>query len=67
MIRSKPVISCPQCHYIGAAGTFIGGSFLIEVILWLLFIVPGLIYTVWRYSTQGHGCPRCGWQYVIKV
>ena len=36
------------------------GSFAIEVVLWLLMLLPGLIYSVWRYSTSYEGCPMCG-------
>jgi len=28
------------------------GSFLIELVLWLCFIVPGLIYSIWRHTTR---------------
>lgn len=36
------------------------GNFMIEVLLWLFFLVPGLIYSVWRYTTAYEGCPLCG-------
>jgi hypothetical protein len=36
------------------------GSFIIEVFLWLLFLIPGLIYSLWRVSTRYKGCPHCG-------
>ena len=35
------------------------GSFLIEVILWLCFLVPGLIYSLWRLSTRKDACRAC--------
>jgi hypothetical protein len=36
------------------------GSFLIEIVLWLLLLLPGLIYSVWRISSAYEGCPVCG-------
>jgi hypothetical protein len=36
------------------------GSFLIEFLLWVCFIVPGLIYSIWRLGTRHKGCPSCG-------
>ena len=36
------------------------GSFLIELVLWLMFIVPGLLYSLWRLSTREKVCPACG-------
>lgn len=36
------------------------GSFLLEIGLWLLLIVPGLIYSVWRTTSRYLACPACG-------
>lgn len=35
------------------------GSFLIEVILWVAFCVPGLIYSVWRITSAKQVCASC--------
>lgn len=36
------------------------GSFVIEVVLWLAFVIPGLLYSLWRQSTRRKVCPACG-------
>jgi hypothetical protein len=36
------------------------GSFLIEVVLWLFFLIPGLIYSIWRLTSRHDACPACG-------
>ena len=36
------------------------GSGWIELLLWLLFLVPGLLYSVWRLTARHRGCPNCG-------
>ncbi len=36
------------------------GSFIIEIILWLAFVIPGLLYSLWRQSTRQKVCPACG-------
>ena len=36
------------------------GSFVIEVVLWLALIIPGLLYSLWRQSTRRKVCPACG-------
>lgn len=36
------------------------GSILIEIILWLCFLIPGLIYSIWRSTTRTPSCPSCG-------
>lgn len=43
------------------------GSFFIELILWIAFIVPGLIYTTWRYISKLKKCPKCGSQSFIPL
>lgn len=45
--RSEPVQTTP-------------GSLLIELVLWLCFIVPGLIYSLWRLSARHDACAACG-------
>ena len=36
------------------------GTTGIELILWLCFLVPGLIYSAWRGSTRYKACSSCG-------
>jgi hypothetical protein len=36
------------------------GSFVIEIVLWLAFVIPGLLYSLWRQSTRQKVCPACG-------
>jgi len=36
------------------------GSLVTVVLLWLLFIIPGAIYTAWRYIGVKQACPACG-------
>lgn len=56
---AKPMI-CPNCGYRGKPTTKTKGSILIEIILWLAFIVPGLIYSLWRSGSRYKACPSCG-------
>ena len=51
---------CTNCYYQGKGKANTRGSFVIEIILWLFFIIPGLIYTVWRLTTKAKVCPKCG-------
>lgn len=43
------------------------GQFWTEVILWLLFLLPGLVYSVWRLASRTDGCASCGSQSLIPV
>ena len=53
-------VVCTSCGFVGQPKAITKGSFWIEVILWLCFIIPGLIYSVWRLSSRHDGCPSCG-------
>lgn len=60
-----PVVPLPQ-QYCTACGSVASpvirqeGSGAITVLLLLFFIVPGIIYAIWRGSTRRTVCPRCG-------
>jgi len=50
---------CANCGYIGRPKKYTRGSFVIEVFLWLLFLLPGIIYSIWRLTTKVKVCPKC--------
>lgn len=50
---------CRNCGYQGLAKTITKGSIFIEIILWICFIIPGLIYSIWRISSRYKACPKC--------
>jgi len=54
------VLTCTQCGTTAEPSKRTAGSFRIEFILWLLFIVPGIIYSLWRLSTRKETCSCCG-------
>jgi hypothetical protein len=51
---------CTQCGYVGKPKRAIKGNGFIEIILWLCFLIPGLIYSIWRSSSRYKVCPKCG-------
>ena len=61
------MIRCPNCKYEGRGEFKTKGSFAVEVILWLLLLVPGLIYSVWRLSNKRWVCPQCNFNHVVKL
>jgi hypothetical protein len=50
---------CAHCGFRGQPYRFVPGSLLLEVLLWLFFIFPGIIYTGMRRTKAYYGCPRC--------
>src|SRR5690606_29737256 len=51
---------CSSCGAEGATRTATKGSIWLEIVLWLCFIVPGLIYSIWRITTRHQVCASCG-------
>lgn len=50
---------CTTCGTTAAPESYTKGSILIEIVLWLAFIVPGLIYSIWRLTSKQQVCPAC--------
>lgn len=57
--RPNDWMFCKSCGHEGEPASHTPGSFLIELILWLCFIVPGLIYSFWRLSRRRKVCAGC--------
>jgi len=51
---------CTNCGHVGDTKTVTKGHFALEVVLWLCFLVPGIIYSIWRLTTRHEACPVCG-------
>lgn len=51
---------CPNCGYRGQGKRLTKGYFAVEMILWMLLIIPGIIYSIWREASRYQGCPNCG-------
>lgn len=58
---------CATCGSVGKLKNVTKGHFLIELLLWLFFLLPGVIYSIWRLSTRYSACRTCLSPYVIPV
>ena len=58
---------CPNCGHRGKPRTITKGSIWLEIPLWLLFILPGLLYSLWRLSSRHKACPQCGSGNMVPV
>jgi hypothetical protein len=58
-------VHCLDCGTEGKAEMHTPGNTLIEVILWLCFIIPGIIYSIWRISARKQVCSACQSQRLI--
>jgi uncharacterized membrane protein YqaE (UPF0057 family) len=50
---------CTSCGYVGSSVRITKGNLLIEIFLWLLVIIPGVIYSIWRLTSRYDACPEC--------
>ncbi len=58
---------CTNCGSVSNSIKEKKGSGLIELILWLFFIVPGIFYSIWRRSNRKLICPKCKQPTLIPV
>ena len=63
----KPSFYCLDCGFAGSSKTITLGSFLVELVLWLFFLLPGLIYSTWRLTSRKQGCCMCGSTRIIPA
>ena len=50
---------CTYCGYRGYPILAPSGHIFFEVVLWLCYIVPGIIYSIWRRVRPKEICPEC--------
>lgn len=63
----KGMMFCTSCGAVGGSKRHVPGSILIEIVLWLCFLIPGLIYTIWRYSASKRACKVCSMPTLIPA
>mgnify|MGYP000276421539 CR=1 FL=1 len=63
--RGKPNMICRNCGHTGDAKIVTKGSLIVEIFLWMLFIIPGVIYSMWRMSSKYDACKACGCIHII--
>ena len=64
---ADPTHVCTQCGIQGRPKLITKGSLLIEIFLWICFLLPGLCYSIWRHASRFYGCPDCRTQTMIKI
>jgi len=58
---------CKECWLIATPRIISRGSTIIEIFLWGLFLIPGMIYSAWRFMTKEKRCPQCSSLAVIPL
>ncbi|HAK87902.1 MAG: hypothetical protein A2X55_12465 [Nitrospirae bacterium GWB2_47_37] len=60
-------IVCTSCGFTGESSAVTKGSIGTELVLWLFFLIPGLIYSIWRLSSKYEACPKCKQNTIIPI
>lgn len=58
-VRPDDWMFCKSCGHEGEPSTHTPGSIWIELVLWLPWMVPGLIYSLWRLNRRRKVCASC--------
>ncbi len=53
------IVRCGRCGYEGPAEPRAPGKIWLEAVFWVIFVVPGLLYHLWRLLGRRYVCPRC--------
>lgn len=65
--RRRPDMLCLRCHTVAEPKKETDGSGCVEVFLWLAFIVPGILYSLWRSSSTHGTCYKCGSRELVPL
>lgn len=58
---------CTKCEYIGKRREKKRGSTALEIFLWVVLLVPGPFYTIWRMLNKSYSCPQCDEELMISA
>jgi len=61
---------CKSCEFVGEPQKKVKGNLFFEIVLWLMFILPGVLYSIYRYTGDGpvtYVCPKCGNSRLIPI
>lgn len=61
-------VACTVCKTISAEPeNVVPGSTTTEVLLWLIFLLPGVVYTIWRSNARKDVCPACHSSLIVPL
>lgn len=60
LFSNRNVYLCAACERAGTPRMVSPGNFGIELLLWFLFVLPGLLYSLHRATNKRRVCRYCG-------
>jgi predicted RNA-binding Zn-ribbon protein involved in translation (DUF1610 family) len=64
---TRKQFQCPNCNWKGIPAVVAPGNIAVEILLWIFFIIPGLIYSVWRMASKYEACPKCKNRNIVQI
>jgi ribosomal protein S27E len=58
---------CARCLTVTGGRAVLPGSIIITLLLVWVFVLPAIIYSVWRHSARKFVCPSCGSEELVPV
>lgn len=58
---------CRDCSTVGKPKIVTPGSFMIEIFMWCMILVPGIIYSLWRITNKKQVCKECESDSLIPI
>ena len=58
-VGKQPECICTHCHTRVTPEVHTPGSGGLELLAWIVFLVPGLLYSLWRRNARTLICPVC--------
>lgn len=58
---------CKDCGTVAEPKRKARGAMAVEIILWLCFLLPGVVYSVWRLSNKYDACAACGSEKLLPL
>jgi len=65
--KSQGCYLCLDCLSVSDGKSYTPGYFLVELALWLFFLAPGLIYSIWRCSGRKLVCSMCNSSRIVPT
>jgi hypothetical protein len=60
-VKKTETIICDVCGFVGPSRIpRKRGSALLERLIWIAFLFPGIFYSYWRRTDRSPECPKCG-------
>lgn len=66
-VTKDQAVVCLNCGHEAPPVIQSSGHRVVEAVMWLMLIIPGLLYSMWRYSTRKQVCVSCGALELVKA